>query len=291
MESNYVFGFSTYQYLSVKGKLYSHSDIILNDLIRVIECNIDEKWMTVKVRNTTEENVIEVDLSELKKGVVVDLDERGTRWEGDYLNGCPFGYGCIFNENNELVYTGFIFEGMKVCYGSDFYGDIGIVEYVGGYYNNKRFGYGKLYDKKNKLIADGEWINNQPINNRSLHIENTLNEDLIHFGLKEITIGNKVNCKYPLFQLRNYFHLMRITIGNNSCSDVQSFIIENCNELASIDIGSNSFCNDYNMNSLFKDKQKQLSIFSIKNCANLRTTVIDTKSFMLYNQFELESIK
>ena len=145
MELNYVFGFSTYQYLSVKGKLYSHSDIILNDLVRVIECNIDEKWMTVKVRNTTEENVIEVDLSELKKGVVVDLDGRGTRWEGDYLNGCPFGYGCIFNEENYIMYKGFMFEGKKVCFGNDYYGDLGTIEYVGDYYKNTRNGNGKLY--------------------------------------------------------------------------------------------------------------------------------------------------
>ena len=291
MELKYVFGFSNYQYLSVKGKLYSHSEIISNNIIRLLECNIDEKWMTVQVRKTTEEDVMEVDLSELKKGVVVDLDDRGTRWEGDCLNGCPFGYGCIYNENNELVYTGFIFEGTKVCYGSDFYGDVGIVEYIGGYYNNKRYGYGKLYDKKSKLIVDGEWANNQPINNRSLHIENTLNVDLIHFGLKEILIGDKVTCKYPQFLLYNYFHLLKIKIGNNSCSTVQSFIIENCNALANIEIGSNSFCTDYNLDSILKGKQKQLSIFSIKNCANLRTTVIDTKSFMLYNQFELESIK
>ena len=91
----------------------------------------------------------------LINSIIIDLNENGVRWEGSVLDGIPFGYGEIYNEDNNKIYKGFMFEGMKVCYGSEFYGDVEIVEYEGDYYKNMRYGYGRLYDKKNELIYEG----------------------------------------------------------------------------------------------------------------------------------------
>ena len=66
------------------------------------------------------------------------MSENGERWEGDSLNGKPYGYGCIYNSENQLVYKGFMYNGKKVCYGTEFFGDIGIVEYQGDYYEDKK---------------------------------------------------------------------------------------------------------------------------------------------------------
>ena len=46
-----------------------------------------------------------------------------------------------------------MFGWMILCFGTEFFGDVGIVEYEGCYYKNMRFGKGKLYNKKNELIC------------------------------------------------------------------------------------------------------------------------------------------
>ena len=79
--------------------------------------------------------------------------------------------------------------GVKVCYGSVFYEDIGIIEYEGGYYRNKRFGFGRLYDKKNELTYEGKWCNDNPMEKKSERIEGKLKEEDIHLSLEEIMIN------------------------------------------------------------------------------------------------------
>ena len=131
----YPFGLKGTQFLSTKNSIYIQSEILANKTIRVIECNIEEKWMKVREKRENEMDWIEMEDINVKKGNVVDLNENGVRWEGDSINGNPYGYGCIYNEENHLIYNGFIFEGKKVCYGKDMYEDNGIIEYEGGYYN------------------------------------------------------------------------------------------------------------------------------------------------------------
>ena len=169
----YPFGYSGKQFLESNNTRYIHLELLPDNSIRVIECDIDEKWMKVKSRVNVCSEWIELNLSNLKRGDTVDLNENGDRWEGDSLNGIPFGYGCEYNSENQLIYKGFVFEVMKVCYGVEMYKDIGIVEYEGGFYKGKRYGNGKLYDKKNVLIYEGEWANNNPFELYSLDRKST----------------------------------------------------------------------------------------------------------------------
>ena len=48
----------------------------------------------------------EIDLKELIKGDTIDMKENGCRWEGDSLQHKPFGYGCIYNSENQIIYKG-----------------------------------------------------------------------------------------------------------------------------------------------------------------------------------------
>ena len=43
-----------------------------------------------------------------------------------------------------------MFKRMKVCFGTEFFGDVGIVEYDGNHYRNKRNRYRWLCDNKNE---------------------------------------------------------------------------------------------------------------------------------------------
>ena len=222
----YSIGISGNNYLSINGSHYSHSEIINNQLVQLIECDIKEEWMKVKKRDLDSSKWIELDLNGLNKGVTIDLSEQGERWEGDSLNGVPFGYGCIYNSSNQLIYKGFIFEGMKVCFGSVFYEDVGIVEYVGGFYKNNRYGCGELFDKKNELIYEGEWYNDKPMEERSVIIKDELKEEDIHFGLEEIVIQDYCNCKFNYIELVGYNHLKKLEIGSNSLKYVEELILK-----------------------------------------------------------------
>ena len=154
-EAMYPFGLTGNQFLSVHNSIYIQSEILADNTIKVIECDIEEKWMKVREKRENEVDWKEIEDEDVKKGDVLDLNENGVRWEGDSLNGDPYGYGCIYDEENHIIYNGFMFEGVKVCYGKEIYGDIGIVEYEGGFYKGMRYGNGKFYDKKKEWIYEG----------------------------------------------------------------------------------------------------------------------------------------
>ena len=236
IRKSYPFGYSGYQFLERNNTHYIHSELLPDNSIRVIECDIEEKWMKVKSRDEECSEWIEMNLNNLKRGIVIDLNEKGDRWEGDSLEGIPFGYGCEYDSENQLIYKGFGFEGLKVCYGIVFYGDIGIVEYEGEFYKGMRYGNGKLYDKKNELIYEGEWAYNNPFELYSLRIENELKEEDIHYGLEELEIGEDCCNDLKCFKLIGYDHLKKLILHKNSLKNLDSLVISNNNELTIIEI-------------------------------------------------------
>ena len=277
-------GISGNNYLSIDGSHYFHSETINNQSVQLIECDIEEKWMKVKKRDIDSSIWIELDLNGLNKGVTIDLSEQGERWDGDSLNGVPFGYGSIYNSNNQLIYKGFIFEGMKVCFGSVFYEDVGIVEYVGGFYKNNRYGCGELFDKKNELIYEGEWYNDKPMDSSSLSISDIVkDDDSIHFGINELIIANQCKCELKYIRLIGFTRLTRIEIGDKCFIDTILFEIENCNELVEVKIGESSF-------SMEEENSKNHIGFAIRNCSKLQQLDLKWKSFLYCcGYFELKS--
>ena len=135
----YPSGLNGLNWLKVNGNKYYQCEELENGIIREIECDIEEKWMKVRERKEESEYWNEIDLDGLKHHDIIDLNENGDRWEGDSLQHNPFGYGCIYNSENQLIYKGFIYEGLKVCYGVELYGDAGLVEYEGEFYNGMRY--------------------------------------------------------------------------------------------------------------------------------------------------------
>ena len=232
----YRFGYSGCNYLCINRSVYTQSELLPNGIIREIQCDKDDKWMKVRERKKENEEWNEIDLDGLKHHDIIDLNENGDRWEGDSLNGSPFGYGCIYNSENQLIYSGFIFEGLKVCYGIEVYGDVSLVEYEGGYYNGMRYGNGKLYDKKNELIYEGEWYMNNPLETSSVKIDRELKEEDIHFGLEELEIGDDCLDNIECFKLIGYDHLKKLILHKNSLKNLDSLVISNNNELKIIEI-------------------------------------------------------
>ena len=279
----YPFDTSGCSYLSINNSIYVHSELLSDYSIRVIECDIQEKSMKVKTHNKNSSEWIEMNMDSFIKNDIVDLNENGTRWEGDSLNGSPFGYGRIYNSENQLIFKGFVFEGMKVCFGEEYYGDIGIVEYEGNYYKNDRFGYGRLYDKKNELVYEGEWYENHPLELMSIHFQDDeeVTDNSIHFGLEELRIDLFCKTSLSTIQLIGFPNLKQLQIGNfchclfyhnpmkvfikdmKKAMDVENnelILIENCNELTEVNVG---------ISLLFNDNDNICGKFSIRNCQKL----------------------
>ena len=101
------------------------------------------------------EELNEMDLSELVENEIVDLNDDGMRWEGEVLKGDLFGYGCLYDEENELEYEGWMIEGKKRCYGIEYWNDIGLKKYCGCYYDGLKNGYGLLYDRNGMIEYEG----------------------------------------------------------------------------------------------------------------------------------------
>ena len=212
----YPYGVSGYDSLIISQSKISHSELLPNNKIRLIECDIDEKWMMVKERDLNSEEWISLNLDGLKKHDIVDMNENGERWEGDSLNGIPYGYGSIYNENNQVIYDGFLVEGMKICFGSIYYGDVDIVEYEGCFHHDLRYGFGKLYDKKKELIYEGEICNNNPSERNKIILKEKMDEHLIHFNTEEIIIDTRYDSNLEYFKLIDYPYLRKI-VFNDRC--------------------------------------------------------------------------
>ena len=221
--------------MSICKSVYTQSELLPNGIVREIECDIEEKWMKVRTKSKDNSEWTEMNLSKFHKVDVIDLNENGDRWEGDSLNGLPFGYGFIYNSENQIIYKGFIYEGMKVCYGSDMYEDAGITEYEGGYYKNRRYGYGRLYDKMNELVYEGEWYSEKPNESLVIQIEGELKEEDFNFGLEEIVINGCMD-SIECFQLIGFSHLNKLVIEKGCLKRMKCFSIEECNELIDLEL-------------------------------------------------------
>ena len=53
-------------------------------------------------------------------------------------------------------------DGVKTCFGIEYYSDTRRIKYDGCYYNNDRFGRGVLYDRNGAINYQGLWKNNKP---------------------------------------------------------------------------------------------------------------------------------
>ena len=215
----------------------------------------------------------------------LDMSDKGERWEGGVLNSKPFGFGCYFDENNNLIYRGFVYEGKKICFGEDFYSDSNTIEYCGNFINGLRHGWGCLYDKESNLIYEGYWAFGMN-NDFSLKItENFEDDGMIHNLVKDLRIDDNCFSNFVELKIMYYGNLNSIDIGNNCFKEVREFEISDCNGLTVINIGMDSFCKNKNN---IQDKDGKLNIH---DCLRLSYISIKCASFSDYTEcFKLYSM-
>ena len=232
------------------------------------------------------EELNEMDLSELIENEIVDLNDDGMRWEGEVLKGDLFGYGCLYDEENELEYEGWMIEGKKRCYGIEYWNDIGLKKYCGCYYDGLKNGYGLLYDRNGMIEYEGlfkddvvidvnddmrmKWIDDCELIVTSC-VESLIIAD--HFNRPDIS---------SLILNNSLISLKRIDIGKKCFEKVTRFEIDGLKELETLVIGKKSFKLD--------NDTGEGSKCLIMNCDRLRQIHIGYYSFFWYESFELKDL-
>ena len=258
---------------------FSHYELIIAD-------NSDEdgkrKRMTILTAESVESELVEMDCSEMKENVIIDLNEEGRRWEGGELNGKPFGFGYEYSEDGNLVYEGFVFEGMKVCFGKEWNddGNNNCLMYEGGYCNGERWGKGKSYDLTGNVDFEGEWMNRCAIRNDGL-----MNSFVIIMSSEKFVISNGMFNDKNITTLHFsplLTQLKQIEIGDNCLKKTREFVIDGLESLESVKIGEYCF--------RIYDKERENGVCRITNCPNLRQLEIGRHSFVYYKSFELSNL-
>ena len=216
---------------------------------------------------------------------ILDLDDRGTRWEGSLVNGVPFGFGELYNAEGIRVYCGFLFNDQFSCYGSTYFHDNGVLEYQGMFYNGKRFGYGVLHDRFSTVIYNGEWIDDrQPAS--SLKIEkNAISLTGLSSALIDLTIEEGACNEMQRLHLTMLNKLERLLIGGN-CFEMVTDCLFSLASLKTLIIGNNSFLGRSVWNSMHS-MQCMNCCFEVASCPHLEELTIGAYSFYGYSKFIL----
>ena len=240
-------------------------------------------WVDVDKKELLE--VEGVDLSGLQHNQIVDLSMEGDRWEGDVLNGKPYGWGVLFDKNNERVYEGFRIGEANVCYGRTYYSDIPRVEYEGEWCDGMRWGRGALFDRNGVVVYDGGWLNDDRLEKR---VEIVSASVLLHNHVEELRVSNGCCNEEGLkeLDLRGFVNLRELRVGIKCFEYVKKVNICGLKELERMIVGSRSFT---------KEKDKWLNEkdgrFYLKNCPKLRELrITGIRSFSDYSVIEIENV-
>ena len=178
-------------------------------------------------------------MCEIVKGEEKDISEEGDRWEGDWFNGEPFGCGSFFDSEGNRMYTGFVFEGKKVGFGTEYFTDSHMIDYCGNFVNDLRHGFGTSYDKKGNLLYEGDWRRgNNSFEEENVFVEDNCEEDfIVHDFSKELVIGeNCCNTWKGDLKIRDYPLLERIIVKKYSFNNINKLWICGNEQLRCIDI-------------------------------------------------------
>ena len=213
-------------------RIYHDKDVMLM-------CDKNEKIMIMKVRNEKEREYKEFYDGTIEKEVRKVLNEDGSRWEGDWYNDKPFGFGSIYDGEGNRIYSGFMFEGKKIGFGKEYFADNHKVDYCGNFMNGLRHGWGVSYDRNGEKLYEGGWIFGKNDFEYGIVIEEKCKVDClrIHNLIKELVIGENCFNKWnDDLVIENYPNLQSIVVKKESLQNLNSLKICNCEKLKTIEI-------------------------------------------------------
>ena len=183
---------------------------------------------------------------------IVDLSDDGSRWEGSLKGSVPYGYGCLYDPMNRLVYEGYMAQEKKILWGKSYHADLGIVAYEGGFCNNERMGHGVEKDRQGQVSFDGVWVYGRQQRNRILKIASGLSVTSLCNQVEQILLSNNavlpsekvLIVNFPLlknFRIGAYHHYINVDNKTDLGSGELYFI--HCPKLEQVVFGYNSCYN------------------------------------------------
>ena len=260
-----------------KGFCWYHEGIVEKSASVVVELSV--------------KRVVEVDrqskkvlgVSGIEHNQVLNLSDDGERWEGDVLDGIPYGWGVLYDSENRMAYEGFRVGDVNVCYGIQYYSDIGVVEYEGEWFEGRRWGRGAQYDRNGNTVFDGEWMNGKPLSKKVV-----VNEEnqLLHNRIEELTVsdGSCNGKEWRAFDLSLMPHLKEFIVGGNCFSNVYDVKLMGLNQLERVAIGENSFTEKSKSNNCISGH------FYLKDCERVKELKIGRESFQEYSVCEIDGV-
>ena len=238
----------------LKCKKNGDNELILysrNNDKRGLLLNKNEKSMKIVLTKENSDEVSVVDENEIKRSVVKQIHNDGGRWEGDWYNEQPFGFGSVYDGEGNRIYSGFMFEGKKIGFGTEYFADNHKVDYCGNFMNDLRHGWGTTYDRNGQKLYEGDWrCGKNDFEDERIVIEDNCEEDdlRIHDLIKELEIGeNCLNKWKDDLVIENYPNLQSIVVKKNSLQNLKLLKICNCEKLKTIEIGDCAFENVKNV--------------------------------------------
>ena len=225
------------------------------------------------------------EVKDIKSNQVLDLSDDGERWEGDVLNNQPYGWGVLYDSENRRVYEGFRIGDVSVCYGTQYYPDIGVIEYEGEICEGKRWGRGTQYDRNGKTVFDGEWINDEYLSKQVVLSEEN---QFLHNHLEELIVENN-GCNGPewtALDLGFISSLRLLEVGDDCFENVEEVKLIGLNQLEKVVIGKNSFTKKKNRCPSYDASRR----FYLKNCERVRELKMGPYSFSDYSVCEIENV-
>ena len=253
----------------------SSSVIVELSVKRVIEVDVHARKLL---------SVNKEDLSGVDHNQVLDLSDDGERWEGDVLNGQPYGWGVEYDSENRMAYEGFRLGEVNVCYGIQYYSDLGVIEYKGEWFEGKRWGRGVWYNRKGEVKFDGKWIDGgHKVGKRAKVGENPL----LHSCIEELTVSS--NCcneeEWTALDLSFMFNLRELKVGNKCFLYVQEMKLVGLKNLESVTVGDDCF-----NRGVMRCCANPRCHFQLKNCERIKELKIGCDSFVCYSTIDIESV-
>ena len=201
------------------------------------------------------------------------------------LNDQPFGWGVLYDSEGEKAYEGFRVGEVNVCYGRSYYSDIQKVEYEGEWCEGKRLGRGVQYDRNGNIVFEGEWVNDEHVEQR---VVLSGDDQFLHNRIEELIVkDNSCNGReWTSFDFSILVNLRVLKVGDECFENVKEMTLIGLNRLERVVIGKRCFT-QYKSEWPGYDPNRR---FYLKNCKRLRELKIGNHSFSDYSVCVIENV-
>ena len=245
-----------------------------------IVSDIAAKTMKVVISRN---NTITVDYMEK---TIIDLSPYGDRWEGSSLNDKPFGYGSLFDSNDHLLFSGFMFNQEYVCWGQTYSGSSNLL-YKGHFYNSYFWGPGCSYNLHNEVDYEGIRYCGSTVeaDKRNSPFISYLPEEMI---LDDKNIGHSGG---DCFQLVSFFvNVKRITITESSFQSIRVVNISDLPNLTHLTVEKSSFLKkeETNIEKVYPTVISKSC--NIEYCPSLQEIIISDLAFKAFHSLTVRDL-